>query len=208
MVVDMTEETRICNRCGISKYLYEFRKYNRPGKTKTEYRTICLDCDAKAQRVRYNSNPEKYKQIQKEYTKRNPEKVTKTTRKYRSKNRDKLNKHHLEWINADINRAKKIWCANTIYNHSKRGHIIEITKDELFEMSKHSAMCPICGTELRWTQGNGYTYDSPTLDRIDNESILSIENIWIICTTCNNHKSNKPFNKFIEYCRMVVEKFG
>lgn len=204
----MTEEMKICNKCGIEKCLYEFRKYTRLGKTKTEYRTICLECDNKAQRERYNSNPEKYRQIQKKYITKNPEAVTKTTRKYRSKNRDKINKHHLEWVNADIDRVKKIWCANTINNHAKRNHNIEITKDELFEISKNYTICPICGTELRWTQGDGFTRNTPTLDRINNESIVNAKNVWIICVTCNNHKSNKSLNDFVTYCKIVVEKFG
>lgn len=205
-IVRIMTDTMICTKCNIEKPLNDFRKFTR--NEKEEYRKDCRLCENASRRERYSKNPEKYREKQRKYVLDNKEQVKITRDTYRNKNRDKINKHHLEWVNADVNRVKKLWCGNTINNHTKNGHNVMLTKEELFEISKKYSVCPICGINLKWRQGDGYTRDNPTLDRINNENDVNSTNVWIICSSCNTHKSDKSMKDFIEYCRMIVEKFG
>ena len=195
-----------CTKCGENKPQTEYRKFTRNGKE--ERRRECRLCENAGRRKRYSKDPEKYKIRQQKYVKENKEEVNATKNVYRDRNRDRINAHHLEWVNGDVNRVKKIWCANSINNHTNRGHNVTITKEELFEITKKSDYCPICGVELKWKQGEGFGPTNPTMDRIDNELDINTNNVWILCAKCNTHKSDKTMKEFIEYCRMVVEKFG
>ncbi len=207
MVVDMTEETRICNRCGISKYLYEFRVFRRKNSEKTEYRTICLDCENKMQRNRYKEDPEKYRRIQQKYVKNNPEAVTKTTRKYRSKNRDKININHLKWLSTKPRIYKK-WAERTIKSHIDHNLNVDINLEYLTSLAENTTYCSMCGAFLKWEYGKGSVPNSPTLDRISNDKYMNMYNVWIICRKCNTLKGRMKMPDFVAYCKTIVEKFG
>lgn len=47
-----------------------------------------------------------------------------------------------------------------------------------------------------------------TLDRINNEKVLLLEDVWIVCMRCNVMKNSMTFDEYIEHCRMVVDKFS
>jgi 5-methylcytosine-specific restriction endonuclease McrA len=74
-------------------------------------------------------------------------------------------------------------------------------------LAKASTYCPYCGTELGWIKARVDRSDIPTLDRIDNENEVRIDNIEIICNRCNRAKGNMTKNEFIQFCRMVSDKF-
>ena len=105
---------------------------------------------------------------------------------------------------------KKAWASDTLKKHRARGHNIIITTKELYSKIKHITNCEICGDELDWRLrcGKG-TLDqySPTLDRINNEKDIKLDNIFILCHRCNMSKGVMPFNTFIEYCSKIAEKY-
>jgi hypothetical protein len=43
----------------------------------------------------------------------------------------------------------------------------------------------------------------PILDRINNETVLRLDNVEIICWKCNSTKLNRTKEEFYEYCRDV-----
>lgn len=104
----------------------------------------------------------------------------------------------------------KLWCSSTINKHRSNGYIVNIRPLELYDFVKDIKTCEICGCDLKWEgekQGRQLK-DSPTLDRVDNEQILTLNNIQILCAQCNVMKGNRPMNEFIAYCNMVGEKYG
>jgi 5-methylcytosine-specific restriction endonuclease McrA len=50
------------------------------------------------------------------------------------------------------------------------------------------------------------TRNSPTLDRINNENIVNLDNAYICCCECNRTKSNRTLNGFSEYMKNVLAK--
>lgn len=104
---------------------------------------------------------------------------------------------------------KKVWCSSTICGHKKK-FVVTVTTSELYELVKNKTTCDICGCKLDWSRGvkKHIRLNSPTLDRINNEQILTQQNIQILCSQCNVMKGNRPMNEFIAYCNMVGEKYG
>ena len=47
--------------------------------------------------------------------------------------------------------------------------------------------------------------NSPTLDRINNENVITNENIWIICSRCNATKLDRTLSEFIDYCQYIID---
>lgn len=75
-----------------------------------------------------------------------------------------------------------------------------------YNLPLESPKCAICDIALKWKPGK-LQLNSPTLDRKNNEQILNMENVWIICHKCNTMKSINSLNELIAWCKMVVEKF-
>jgi len=96
-----------------------------------------------------------------------------------------------------------IWAQYTIYHHNQKGHSCCFTPEEL--VKKITPNCEICGTVLIWThKKTGHT--SPTLDRMDNGKILTLDNVQILCRRCNVTKHDRTQDEFEDYCRMVVQR--
>ena len=65
--------------------------------------------------------------------------------------------------------------------------------------------CHFCGCFLDWRLHKGKRPESnyPTLDRINNDKILSLENVEIICYRCNLAKGSLAKSEFLEYIKTV-----
>ena len=101
----------------------------------------------------------------------------------------------------------KTWASSSLYKHRKK-YQVDISVKELEEIGKATSHCSICDCRLSWG-GNFVVKDSsPSLDRVDNEHIISKENIQIICHRCNCTKRDRTMKEFLDYCRAMVEKFG
>lgn len=79
---------------------------------------------------------------------------------------------------------------------------------DLIKIAYNNENCAICGKLLRWERGYGKcAHDSPTLDRIDNENFIDVNNTQILCHRCNTAKGDLDMSSFVSYCEMVVKKF-
>jgi 5-methylcytosine-specific restriction endonuclease McrA len=84
-----------------------------------------------------------------------------------------------------------------------------LTVTELHEIVLSTKVCPICGVELDYKRGKKHGKDnSPSLDRINNDNIVTKDNVWIICNRCNRTKSDRTLKEFTEYCSMVASKYS
>jgi hypothetical protein len=127
---------------------------------------------------------------------------------YRENNKEKVCSMQKQWRNT---HPQRVWASSVKGHHKSNGYIVDITLDELENMANMTTNCPICGVNLNYSTRNGNTIErlsSPSLDRINNELHLNKDNVWIICTECNITKGRKLFKHFVEYCKMVGEKFG
>ena len=102
----------------------------------------------------------------------------------------------------------KFWVNNTLRKHKHKGFKVNISRDELIEIAKNTTNCPFCGCKLEWSYGKGASKNSPTLDRINNEGVLTLKNTQILCRRCNGIKQEKSMQEFIEYCTIISNKFN
>lgn len=142
------------------------------------HRGNCKDCYNKKSLEKYNDNKEKFNLDGKTWRRTNP---------------------------------KRVWAHNVIRTHIKCGFIVNITTDELINFIKDQTHCNICGKELHFSVGDKdgkSNIDSPTIDRIDNEQEMNLNNIQLVCMNCNRRKGADTMEDFIEYCIMISHKFG
>jgi hypothetical protein len=104
-------------------------------------------------------------------------------------------------------RPHRVWATQTLSNHRKRGNEIQITPSKLEMLAKQSTHCQFCGCELAWGYGNGYVLNSPSLDRINNDNTISVDNVQILCIKCNTSKQDRTMDELVSWCKMVVTKF-
>lgn len=107
--------------------------------------------------------------------------------------------------NYDANRRVRRWARKTLADHKKNGYEILITVDTLEDIAESTKICKWCGVDLQWEYGKGTVVNSPSLDRIDNESTITVDNIEIICRTCNLAKSNRTKLEFKEHIKRMYE---
>lgn len=101
------------------------------------------------------------------------------------------------------------WARRTIYNHSKKGIIVNFSKSELAAKALKTKYCELCGVELAWGGGRGFLDSSPTLD--NSNQLLELNDLSdtkIICNRCNLTKSNRTLNEFMDYCSMIANKYS
>jgi hypothetical protein len=99
------------------------------------------------------------------------------------------------------------WSRHTISEHRRRGYIVNFSIDWLEEKTKSSSTCNLCGIALDWRDKKGmYNKSSPTLDRRNNENELNINNVDIICYSCNSSKQAYPRDAYIKKCKLILSR--
>lgn len=132
--------------------------------------------------------------IASEYRKNNPEKIHSSIKKYRNNPRNKY----------------KIYASTTLNDHKRNNFIVNITINELEKLAINTNFCIYCGIELNYNRGYKFMAldNSPSLDRINNENEMNMENVQIICHKCNAIKHDMTHLEFIKYCKHIFDKFG
>lgn len=102
---------------------------------------------------------------------------------------------------------EKVWAAGTLYDHKKKGIVVDITTKELEAIALHVKHCEYCGIEIVYRNSGGQCEQSATLDRVDNERVIRADNIKIVCNSCNSSKRTRSFREFVLYCKMIADKF-
>lgn len=113
-----------------------------------------------------------------------------------------------EWhrLSYDNEHYPRWWAINNRTQHRRAGRKVIVSIDELTNLAHSTKNCMYCGIELAWkTRGTGKTYpDSPSLDRYNNEKVLNINNIRIVCKPCNAGKGEDTYEDYVKRCRNVV----
>ena len=121
--------------------------------------------------------------------------------------------NHRKEINGKQNKTRQflketnpylLFARYTYQTHNRDGYIVNLSVSDVEEMAKRTTNCPLCGIELNYRNSKSL-FNSPSLDRIDNEKELNRENVMIICHKCNMTKSNRTLKEFVEYCRKISE---
>lgn len=152
----------------------------------------------------------------KRYCQKNRDAISARKRVYYEKNRDRFKKRFKEYNtihateikqqkwNARVSDPQLSWAKKTINTHIRKGHVVVFSVDELVKIVP--VCCSICDRILVWNHKGVPQGTSPSLDRINNEKILTLQNIQIVCLRCNATKQNRTQSEFEEYCCMVADK--
>jgi hypothetical protein len=108
------------------------------------------------------------------------------------------------------NKTKRIrsWAVRTLINHRNKGYKMLITIDELCNYASLINNCEYTGIELNWFSKGKCNFNSPSLDRVDNEKEIRLDNIRIVSHRANTMKGNLTFKEYIQYCKHMIDKFG
>jgi len=167
-VVDFTNY-RKCSKC---KHVKSVNHFAIDRQNKSGHSSICKQC-------------------RNEYQKIHPG----TRRLYQKTHPEKYIKRFMEW--RERNPARH-WTAVTLISHRKRGFEVNISNQQLYDLITKIHNCQACGKPLKFNRGkHGPAHDSPTMDRMNNEKILTPSNILILCLSCNASKSEKPYRDFL-----------
>lgn len=110
---------------------------------------------------------------------------------------------------GEIHNRYRHWARRTKAGHRVRGFKVNLLQSDLEQLAMGTLSCPLCGCQLDWSVGKGRPADnSPTLDRKENQNILNLDNIWIICYRCNWAKGKMPLPEFIGYCELIYKRYN
>jgi hypothetical protein len=133
------------------------------------------------------------------------------SRKYRKEHckelkeyRRKYEKEHPEvstrWKDKN---PSHIWALATIHTHKRKGFDIKVSVSEIEALLNSTKNCPYCRVELKRNRGK-LSFNSPSLDRINMEKEMRVDNIEVICHQCNTTKGNRTKQEFITYMKSVL----
>ncbi len=114
------------------------------------------------------------------------------------------NLYRKEYRKTGVNR-KREWSINTLAKHRERGYEIVIDTTQLTELAEETIHCKWCGRKLHWDVGEGFLSTNPTLDREDCELDITIDNVAIICHSCNVSKGQMNSSEFRQYIKRMYE---
>lgn len=184
----MIDEKKVCSTCKVEKEAFEFYK---DGGHKGGLSWECKVCTLKRHKE-HRKHPEVKKRMKKasrDFYLKYPERQVASTAKWR-----KAHPNHY-------------WAMRCVADHRKKGFDVRIGPKVLASIRRETSRCSMCG-ELMKVGGGKMTMLSPTLDRIDNGSVITEDTIWIVCHRCNTTKLDRSLDEFVDYCRMIVDKFG
>ena len=107
------------------------------------------------------------------------------------------------------NHPMRIWVHNALKSHRRKGFVVNVTPQFVFDLAIDTPNCKYCGNELDYTTISGKRKflnrnNVPTIDRIDCGISLDENNVEIICLECNSTKLGRSRQEFYEYCKNVV----
>jgi 5-methylcytosine-specific restriction endonuclease McrA len=141
--------------------------------------------------------------------------------KYRSKARQNRKKHYYKDIKVSREKARlykreeaknnifRFIARNSRHHHRSEGHEVTITLDEAEALLRAHPTCQLCGVSLDFSpERKKCSPNLPSIDRIDNGDTMTKDNVMVLCFSCNQTKSNRTLLQFINYCKMITEKFN
>jgi 5-methylcytosine-specific restriction endonuclease McrA len=129
-------------------------------------------------------------------------------KEYAQKNRNKLNSYWRTYHTKQrAEKSFRYWAQRRLKSHRHCGYETKLSITELTKFAENAQVCAICERPLDWFGTKRLGGLSPTLDRTNNENILTLNNIQIICFECNVTKGKRTMREFVNYCHMIASMF-
>jgi 5-methylcytosine-specific restriction endonuclease McrA len=191
---------KTCTKCGEWK---PYSEYFKAKSCKDGYRGDCKKCKSEINKLWRNNNIERTKELEAHWRENNKEKVARIQKRYSEKNKDqkreyskryykenkvKIAEREKQWRekNRDIVHAKNY--RRHLYRHKLKFSPFE----RLLLLDKSKWKCQSCGIAV-----HDYNTNDSAKAHIDHIIPISIggtsdlNNLQILCRTCNLAKSNK-----------------
>ncbi len=99
------------------------------------------------------------------------------------------------------------WAKNNIRSHKHSGYTVNLSIELLVGLANQTKHCSICDIELDYNSkyGERLKYNTPSLDRINNEPELNMNNVWIVCYECNASKRGRTMVELALWCEKFIE---
>lgn len=173
-----------CVSCNISKPTNEFYEL-RPGYS----RSYCKVCDTKRALAWHEANPERRKEIRRNYYQRNKEAIAKQQREYYLANRERINERVRNWTKKD---PKGYARKKREYVWSKFGGSYEMFDRLLVEQE---GKCGICRSLFTDTNKPQFDHNHDTLTPRG-----------LLCVMCNTNLPYIEDNAFVEAATLYLKK--
>ncbi len=120
-----------------------------------------------------------------------------------------------DWAEEDYIKS---WAKGVLHNHKSFGHVVNITLEELVQLALKTQYCVLCGAKLSYRQSKTYEWEHhakcASMDRIVNNTNYTIDDVDIICSTCNAIKKDISFDRlkevifgYVNYIRKIDPLF-
>lgn len=173
-----------CVLCKTDKPIAEFYEL-KPGRP----RSYCKSCDAEKARIWLNANPERRKEIRRNYYKRNKEQIAVQQREYYLANRERINER-------ERNRTRS---NPTKYARIKRERVWGTFGGsyELFDLllKKQNNRCDMCGCEFTVTSKPQFDHDHKTM-----------KPRGLLCVRCNTNLPYVEDSEFVKNATLYLKK--
>lgn len=128
----MTEETKVCSKCGVEKPLidYHYRKDN------AKYRNECIMCERKVKKRHYDENSEDIISYQKQYRIENLEKISEQKKQYRKMNIENIKNAQKKYYIENIDKIKRYRIENRGVMNEKRRKYCNLNRDRISKNRK------------------------------------------------------------------------
>lgn len=124
---------------------------------------------------------------------------------WRSKNKDRVSNNNKK--NYYSREYVYSWSRNVMNAHRCNGYKLQFTIDQLKELAKITNRCDICGVNLIWESfGRNRPDNHPSMDNVNLKKELTINDVMIICNSCNTTKNKRTLHEFIDYCDKVLKR--
>lgn len=100
----------------------------------------------------------------------------------------------------------RTWARVSVRNHKMKGYDVRFNYKQLEELALKTPACLFCGEQINYNRRGKIYDDSPSLENLNNEKIITLENSTIICYSCNRTKARRSVAEFFEYIEKVMKR--
>lgn len=166
--------------------------------------------------IYYKNNKEKLQEYQTSYRKNNKEKIKKVKQKWYEENKERLKAKMKEYnlkFPEKIAETRRKWADKNVEKRMLRSSKSRAIRDNiLFNLEVSDIMvpskCPILNMELKHNNRKSAKYNSPSLDRIDNNKGYIKGNIQVISYRANTMKGDATPQELLQFAYWVLLTYG